>query len=135
VVPEELPTFSITSTTSIPSKTCPKTTCLAQVEGRRKAFEGSGRLYYSVVCQVAHDESTEISPVHLTDLVHGWLGNKLEMDYLRQSLERKSGSMAECHQMMIHTTVSTVGRTWDGVAARGLRLAQEIDQVLDKMQK
>jgi hypothetical protein len=55
------------------------------------------------------------------------------MGYLRQSLERQSG--AKGHQVMIHTAISNVGRTWDGVAAGGLRLAQEIDQVVDKMQQ
>jgi hypothetical protein len=77
--------------------------------------------------------SKETSPVHLIVLVHGWLGNELEMGYLRHSLERQSG--AKGHQVMIHGTVSSVGRTWDGVAAGGLQLGQDVDRVVeDKMQ-
>jgi hypothetical protein len=35
--------------------------------------------------------------------------------------------------MLILTAISNVGRTWDGVAVGGLRRAQEIDHIVDKM--
>jgi pimeloyl-ACP methyl ester carboxylesterase len=88
---------------------------------------------YSSSCSSSDDSSKETAPVHLVVLVHGWLGNELEMGYLQQSLERQSG--AKGHQVMIHSAVSNVGRTWDGIAAGGLRLAQEIDRVVDEMQQ
>jgi hypothetical protein len=65
--------------------------------------------------------------------VHGWLGIELEMGYLRQSLKRQSG--AKGHQVMIYSDVANVGRTWDGGAAGGLRLAQEMEPVVDKIHK
>ena len=83
--------------------------------------------------------------IHLIVLVHGWLGNELEMDYLRQSLERQSTisrgeqqqQQQQQHQIkgrvIIHSAISNVGRTWDGIAAGGLRLADEIDHVVDKL--
>jgi putative NADPH-quinone reductase len=57
------------------------------------------------------------------------------MGYLQQSLAGQSG--AEGHQgVMIHRAVSNVGHTWDGVvAAGGLRLAREIERVIDNMQQ
>ena len=36
---------------------------------------------------------------------------------------------------MVHSDVSTAGRSWGRVAAGGLRLAQQIDQVVNKMQQ
>jgi hypothetical protein len=81
----------------------------------------------------ADNSSRETAPVHLVVLVHGWLGNELEMGYLQQSLERQS--VAKGHHVMIHSAVSNVDRTWDGIAAGGLRLAQEIDRVVDEIQQ
>jgi hypothetical protein len=58
---------------------------------------------------------------NLVVLAHGRLGNEWKWDN-RESV-RVPGV-----QLMIHSAVSNVGRTWDGVAVGGLQLAQEMQQ-------
>ena len=83
---------------------------------------------------------------HVIVLVHGWLGNSLEMDSLKESLQsviieeqnkqqqRQTSSSSnptiERHRFVVHSALCNEGKTTDGIDAGGRRLAQEINSLL-----
>jgi Putative serine esterase (DUF676) len=91
--------------------------------------------------------------VHLIVLVHGWMGNPLELSYLQGALERQAEMNAvamnlatttesstvnsSCHmsRILVHSAVCNHGRTSDGVAAGGRRLADEINHWVAHVRK
>lgn len=81
--------------------------------------------------------------IHLIVLVHGLMGNPLEMDYLKQSLERQAlervttsnGSCPNAANVVVHSAEANTGKTYDGIAMGGTRLAQEIDWVISHYAK
>jgi len=72
---------------------------------------------------------------HFVFLVHGWLGNEMEMSYIAGALEKaipsspSSGGdddLAENDAIVVHKVSCNNGKTADGIAAGGTRLADEI---------
>jgi len=60
---------------------------------------------------------------HLIVLVHGVYGNDKEMGYLQEALEREASSS---ENLIVYSATSNVGKTTDGIAAGGKRLAAEV---------
>jgi hypothetical protein len=96
-----------------------------------------------------HPETTQL---HLIVLQHGLAGNHLELDYLKQALEleaiaslRKDKQSASASasfdtrtsttQIVVYSAKENEGRTWDGIAAGGTRLAQEINELVDPIRR
>jgi hypothetical protein len=67
---------------------------------------------------------------HLIILVHGWMGNALEMNYLRQALIKEWEPHSSSGRLVIHAATSNEGLTSDGIEAGGNRLAAEVNQLL-----
>ncbi|KAL3913002.1 MAG: hypothetical protein SGILL_006664 [Bacillariaceae sp.] len=80
--------------------------------------------------------------VHAIVLVHGWLGNPLEMDSISQSLrhaiatndvqdeDQESQTLRVEHRFVVHSVLCNEGKTTDGIDAGGTRLAAEINSLL-----
>lgn len=67
--------------------------------------------------------------VHLIVLVHGWKGDSKEMGYMHRSLLQE----AEKHpysRFAVHSSTVNEGRTSDGIAAGGERLAAEVSDMI-----
>jgi len=94
--------------------------------------------------------------VHLVVLVHGWMGNSLELGYLGDALERESdrilrlvqqppgggnvgdgdtdaGSNGKNTLFFVHSATSNQKKTFDGIAAGGTRLAEEVMSLIDSV--
>ena len=85
---------------------------------------------------------------HYIFLVHGWLGNSLEMSYLHAALNKTmlDRTQSEDYQhdtdsdtvvndnnnerVVIHSTIANEGKTTDGIIAGGTRLATEVQQFI-----
>mmetsp|Transcript_26135 Transcript_26135/g.39553 ORF Transcript_26135/g.39553 Transcript_26135/m.39553 type:complete len:626 (+) Transcript_26135:48-1925(+) len=75
---------------------------------------------------------------HYVFLVHGWLGNSKEMSYLESSINHaresytKSVFMKNNHdtRLITYSTIENDGKTTDGIANGGTRLAKEIQQFI-----
>lgn len=76
------------------------------------------------------DLSPSTETIHLVVLVHGLMGNALEMDYLAQTLKRQVPYDSSETSVVIHSAVSNEGHTNDGIAAGGKRLANEINTLV-----
>jgi hypothetical protein len=102
---------------------------------------------------------TPPSKVHLIVLVHGFLGNSMELDYLKSALEREadvvsgSSTMTATPQqqdidevglskacdsdvsstLLVYRAHANTGRTFDGVEKGGVRLAKEVNTVLEQI--
>ncbi|CAE8581264.1 unnamed protein product, partial [Polarella glacialis] len=63
------------------------------------------------------------SPTHLVVLQHGLSGTVADLNRLGAELQQA------CPDVLVHSATSNFGRTTDGVAAGGLRLAEEIRAV------
>jgi Putative serine esterase (DUF676) len=71
--------------------------------------------------------------IHVIVLVHGLRGSPLEMKYLQDALERHTSTVAENDEyFLIHSAACNHGRTYDGIAEGGLRLADEINELLQR---
>jgi pimeloyl-ACP methyl ester carboxylesterase len=71
--------------------------------------------------------------VHLIVLVHGWMGSSRELGYLQQALEKKADIVQESHPQtfyLVHCAQDNNGRTSDGIAAGGSRLATEVNRII-----
>jgi pimeloyl-ACP methyl ester carboxylesterase len=76
---------------------------------------------------------TTANRVHLIVLVHGWMGSSGELGYLHQALEKKADAMQESHPetfYLVHSAQDNDGRTSDGIAAGGSRLATEVNRII-----
>ena len=67
--------------------------------------------------------------VHLIVLVHGWKGDSKEMGYMQHSLLRESEKHPSSRFVVYSSTVNE-GRTSDGIAAGGERLAAEVSDMI-----
>jgi pimeloyl-ACP methyl ester carboxylesterase len=71
--------------------------------------------------------------VHLIVLVHGWMGSAGELGYLHQALEKRAAIVQESHPetyYLVHSAQDNDGRTSDGIAAGGSRLAIEVNRII-----
>lgn len=75
-----------------------------------------------------------IQVVHVIVLVHGWLGNSLEMDSLKESLqiaiENNEATISSNTEFVVHSAICNEGKTTDGIMAGGQRLAQEVNSLI-----
>ena len=69
--------------------------------------------------------SAVVAPTKLVVLQHGLYGAAVNMAVLQQELERQGGG-----EVLVHSGVANEGRTRDGVAAGGRRLAAEVEQLV-----
>ncbi|KAL3808490.1 hypothetical protein ACHAXA_009815 [Cyclostephanos tholiformis] len=73
--------------------------------------------------------NTPVGPrVHYIFLIHGWMGNEFEQDYLSGALYRRmcGGGCGGDVDVVVYNPRCNVGRTHDGIRAGGTRLANEI---------
>jgi hypothetical protein len=86
--------------------------------------------------------SVSIKQVHLIVLVHGLMGNQLAMSVLQESLLVEISSQQHKQQppnrnnhnaphFVVYAAKSNVGNTYDGIAAGGRRVAEEINLLVD----
>ena len=62
--------------------------------------------------------------VHMIVLVHGWLGDDGELGYFEERLQKE---IEDSHpEFVVYSAKANVGKTSDGIAAGGQRLADEI---------
>ncbi len=124
---------------------------LAMNEFSRIRFQGS------LPSESKDNDITTISRLHIIVLVHGWLGNPKEMDYLKHTLSQQllqesktsntnlstssnptiavaipTQNSKSYEAFVIHSAESNSGSilTSDGIAAGGQRVAQEIDRLV-----
>ena len=87
--------------------------------------------------------------VHLVVLVHGWLGSPAEMMSIQQALEEeiRKGSVEDESEeepqverkiakdtcVLVHSAECNDGKTSDGVTAGGLRVAEEVNQLVQEI--
>lgn len=74
--------------------------------------------------------------VHFIILVHGWMGNSKEMGYLQKAIEKETELWRRKqpgHRVVVHSAVSNDGKTHDGIAAGGQRLADEITHFINNV--
>lgn len=85
--------------------------------------------------------------LHLIFLVHGYMGNPNELCYLQTALERQLLSRLvtsdqdpndnhhhhQPYKLLSHSVVANNGKTYDGIAAGGMRVAQEVNEIIDKI--
>ena len=82
-----------------------------------------------------------VTVVHVIVLVHGWMGNAQELSYLQDSLQRHAANFITTSatdnetvvDFVVHSATCNEGRTFDGVAAGGHRLADEVRGILDAL--
>jgi len=85
-----------------------------------------------------------IAVVHVVILVHGWMGNPMEMNALRTSLVEAFVSGADEEEendkndtdkvaLLVHCAAANNGNTHDGIAAGGTRLAKEIRDLVGRL--
>ena len=87
--------------------------------------------------ELSHDR---VEQLHVIILMHGIMGNHMEMDYLKQALEREAGQIKESNvdnhenwQVLVFSARSNAGKTFDGIANGGLRLAQEVNTIVQEL--
>lgn len=66
--------------------------------------------------------------IHVIVLVHGWMGNPVALDYLEQTIQSQSNNNND--MWIVHKAACNHGKTFDGVAKGGKRLANEINDLL-----
>jgi hypothetical protein len=74
--------------------------------------------------------STIKSSTHLVIFVHGYWGNEKELEYLRTSMDRQ----ATCTNLVFFSPRCNVGKTSDGIANGGKRLAAEVKHQIDAIE-
>ena len=75
----------------------------------------------------------EATSVHVVILVHGYLGNPLELGYLQTAIQKQADRARLEHPetcFVVHSAVANDGKTKDGIAAGGSRLAAEVNEIL-----
>jgi hypothetical protein len=78
---------------------------------------------------------------HLIVLIHGWMGNALEMEALKESLlqqseirsQRKRKLLKRNERVVIHSASCNEGQTHDGIIAGGRRVANEINELVQEL--
>jgi len=76
---------------------------------------------------------------HFVFLVHGWLGNDLEMKYLESAIETSTKAKYDSQplnpkqeRLVVHRTIDNNGHTKDGIVEGATRLANEIKDFILK---
>jgi len=100
------------------------------------AFEAKSPRYSNwkterrAMCNSKNNDTSLPVPVrHYCFLVHGWLGNNEEMSYMEEAMKKSFAKIAkpsEKTEILIHKPISNEGKTNDGVALGGRRIAEEI---------
>jgi hypothetical protein len=96
-------------------------------------------------------DSNVSTVTHIIVLIHGWMGNALEMDYIRESIKNAAVTAAtnknennkindrdnknknddkRHHRFVIHSALCNEDRTNDGIVAGGERIANEINSLV-----
>jgi Putative serine esterase (DUF676) len=81
----------------------------------------------------------DASHIHLIVLVHGWNGRPCSLGYMKDALERQAAASASASSsgvntcLVIHAATANQGKTSDGVAAGGCRLAREVDEIIQNI--
>lgn len=75
--------------------------------------------------------------VHFCFLVHGWMGNPSELGYLQSAMEKEKEKEAGTTQhnsakLITHSVSCNNEKTFDGVAAGGKRVANEVHEIITK---
>lgn len=104
------------------------------------SFSSSGRILTTMAAAAASStfassaSQQECSTItHLIVLVHGWMGNAQEMDYFKSSLEQQAAKYPSQKFVVVSPQINE-GRTHDGIAAGGERLATETSKLIDEYQ-
>ena len=72
----------------------------------------------------SHDSSSMGSmKVHFIFLIHGWMGNELEMGYIETSIRKQ---MTSNMNIVVYKPKCNVGKTFDGIELGADRLVQEL---------
>jgi hypothetical protein len=86
---------------------------------------------------------------HYIFLIHGWLGNSLEMSYVEEAIQKaesnaklsssssssssdNSEKSKKSNRIVIHSVTSNNGQTSDGIANGGIRVAEEIQNFIKR---
>eukprot|EP00977_Amphora_coffeiformis_P014239 scaffold3946_cov177-Amphora_coffeaeformis.AAC.2 len=86
--------------------------------------------------------TARLAVVHVVILVHGWMGNPMEMNALRSSLveafvaneeDANTNNKGKKVALLVHCAAANDGNTHDGIAAGGTRLAQEIQDLIGRL--
>jgi len=83
-----------------------------------------------------NDKNTNEIQTHYIFLVHGWLGNSLEMSYIENAIVNQvqksatTSAAAQKSRVIVHSVTANNGRTTDGIAKGGIRIAQEIQNFM-----
>lgn len=85
----------------------------------------------------ASASETVSTVTHIIFLIHGWMGNALEMGYIRESIQNAVIEAADKkkygerhHRFVIHSAVCNEDCTNDGIVAGGSRIAEEINALV-----
>jgi len=76
--------------------------------------------------------------LHFCFLVHGWMGNEKEMDYLESALNKalvaasinSNQGVRPKLEFLVYKPICNVGKTSDGIANGGSRLAKEVKEYI-----
>eukprot|EP00592_Proboscia_alata_P024786 CAMPEP_0194441400 /NCGR_PEP_ID=MMETSP0176-20130528/121423_1 /TAXON_ID=216777 /ORGANISM="Proboscia alata, Strain PI-D3" /LENGTH=326 /DNA_ID=CAMNT_0039266711 /DNA_START=154 /DNA_END=1131 /DNA_ORIENTATION=- len=79
-----------------------------------------------------NEASDLVVETHYVFLVHGWLGNDLEMLYIESAFKKAIASHEGSNgaKLVVHCTVNNNGRTSDGIRKGGTRLAKEVEDFI-----
>lgn len=81
-----------------------------------------------------HAIHNDAHTAHLVVLVHGWMGNPLELGYLQQAMTAQAqGLVPDGNALVVRSSEANDGRTYDGIKAGGERLASEVSSWVDEL--
>lgn len=138
------------SSSCLPS---PKSNIVAKDEDENSSLNFNGDDPFSTITIIDENNnrnnvalaSEPVSTVtHIIFLIHGWMGNALEMDYIRESIKNAAEAAAAAttknsnnsqnderhHRFVIHSAACNEDRTNDGIVAGGARIANEINSLV-----
>jgi len=80
----------------------------------------------------SHYPDVNTSTYHIIILEHGIIGNRKELEYLKEALERAHARSADKKgsKLLVHSAVCNEKDSLDGIKAGGYRLANEINDVV-----
>ena len=107
---------------------------LTIVDQRVAVVTGDGENGDAVVSDSSSHSVVEAT--HIIVLVHGWMGNPSEMDYIRESIRnaavatKPAPSSRVRHRFVLHSAACNCEKTDDGIAVGGSRLAHEVNELV-----
>lgn len=79
-------------------------------------------------------KKNDVHTAHLVVLVHGWMGNPLELGYLQQAMTAQAQDLVpDGNAVVVRSSWANDGRTFDGIKAGGERLATEVSGWIDEL--